>query len=447
MKTNKQAFTLVELIVVITILAILWTIAFLAFQWYSKDSRDSVRISDLSNIEKALELQLTKAWRVFVPENNVEITASGTVISYQWYAWEKTLSNLWVHGWWKDPVDDTYYTYMTNANYTRYQLMWFLEDWGVAWYFNEVNAVDLTNRFPITKWSQLWIVLDPTTNALLQETWTWVDVVNTVDTFDVYLDNSEKITWTWAEMKKLESLVLYWTANSCKDLLEKNKQLKDVDWIYTINPTWSSNFEVYCDMVTDWWGWTMLAYAEWESTVTYNHDDIINWIPKNSENCWLNTECISKSWLSINSWDSLMIYTRWYKVKWIWCNDKWLSIKGYSDLPFLAYNNNKNWDDIDKWAQGSCDKLSELTVWETVSELSSQADTWWQIRMWIKHKWNDKNESSLLFFGPTFMPIWLWNIRDDYPNSKINHHYSSDMQYQYNLWDWASIEKQTWFIR
>ena len=48
MNKQKKAFTLVELIVVITILAILWTIAFISLQWYSRDSRDSVRISDMS---------------------------------------------------------------------------------------------------------------------------------------------------------------------------------------------------------------------------------------------------------------------------------------------------------------------------------------------------------------------------------------------------------------
>jgi len=35
---NKKAFTLVELIVVITILAILWTIAFISLQGYSRVS-------------------------------------------------------------------------------------------------------------------------------------------------------------------------------------------------------------------------------------------------------------------------------------------------------------------------------------------------------------------------------------------------------------------------
>ena len=51
----NKGFTLVELIVVITILAILWTIAFISFAWYSKNSRDSVRIADMNNIEKIFE--------------------------------------------------------------------------------------------------------------------------------------------------------------------------------------------------------------------------------------------------------------------------------------------------------------------------------------------------------------------------------------------------------
>jgi len=61
-KINKQAFTLVELIVVITILAILWTIAFISLAWYSQDARDSTRISDLSTMKTSLELFHLNAW-------------------------------------------------------------------------------------------------------------------------------------------------------------------------------------------------------------------------------------------------------------------------------------------------------------------------------------------------------------------------------------------------
>gem|GEM_PF-2426805 len=54
LNSTKKAFTLVELIVTIVLLAILTTISFLSFQGFSKSSRDSVRISDIDNIEKNL---------------------------------------------------------------------------------------------------------------------------------------------------------------------------------------------------------------------------------------------------------------------------------------------------------------------------------------------------------------------------------------------------------
>ncbi len=57
MRNTKKAFTLVELIVVITILAILGTIAFISLQGYSADARNSKRTSDLGNIQGAMSLK------------------------------------------------------------------------------------------------------------------------------------------------------------------------------------------------------------------------------------------------------------------------------------------------------------------------------------------------------------------------------------------------------
>lgn len=57
MRNTKNAFTLVELIVVITILAILGTIAFISLQGYSADARNSKRTSDIGNIQSAMNLK------------------------------------------------------------------------------------------------------------------------------------------------------------------------------------------------------------------------------------------------------------------------------------------------------------------------------------------------------------------------------------------------------
>jgi len=60
MRNTKKAFTLVELIVVITILAILGTIAFISLQGYSGEAKNSKVTSDLRNIASAIETASTR---------------------------------------------------------------------------------------------------------------------------------------------------------------------------------------------------------------------------------------------------------------------------------------------------------------------------------------------------------------------------------------------------
>ena len=55
MNVSKKAFTLVELIVVITILAILWTVAFVSLQEYTTFARNAIRLDGISKVAKLVE--------------------------------------------------------------------------------------------------------------------------------------------------------------------------------------------------------------------------------------------------------------------------------------------------------------------------------------------------------------------------------------------------------
>ncbi len=131
MITNKQKqwFTLVELIVVITILAILWTIAFIALQGYSKTARDSARISDMSRIKSSLELFAVEAGKYPEPTDAVAVTYSWTTEAWnQGNFWENTFRV--VERLDKKPVDPTTekeYTYSVTNSRKEYQLAWILE--------------------------------------------------------------------------------------------------------------------------------------------------------------------------------------------------------------------------------------------------------------------------------------------------------------------------------
>ncbi|MDP2091015.1 MAG: FISUMP domain-containing protein [Candidatus Gracilibacteria bacterium] len=120
---NLKGFTLVELIVVITILAILGTIAFISLQGYSTSARDSTRVSDLSSMKTSLELFQLDAGNYPKPTGLVSITYSGTTVWNQGTFGETVFANLGkLDKIPKDPLTDKEYTYSVLVNGNQYQL-------------------------------------------------------------------------------------------------------------------------------------------------------------------------------------------------------------------------------------------------------------------------------------------------------------------------------------
>lgn len=362
MKQTKQAFTLVELIVVITILAILWTIAFISFQWYSSQSRDSVRIANLSNLHKWLEIFQINSWKYPLPDGYVEITSSWSIIWYQWFAKQNVERISEITQWsTQDPLKDSIYTtYTTNLSRNKLQLMVFLESSeNSIWYksiIEKTNAnlsTDYSKRTLFSRWDDIWILLWNTWSTLkqpIQETWTWIDVFNTQTEYKIYFDEDYSITWTWNSLKVLKSIMNAWKiATSCKDYINTYSSFIWEDWKYIINPTLGNKLEVYCDMTTDWWGWTLI-------TAKAKYGYLNSWLSSIDN---INKKYIDYSYIRWNyvspMWKELPLIYRVYN------NEEWNHLL-FHDSVYWPINIDR--EKIDIHYQTSQDFANAFIIWE-----------------------------------------------------------------------------------
>lgn len=150
---NKNAFTLVELIVVVTIIAILGTVGFISYSNYLTTARDSNRISQLTKIADALQVYTTTN-SLPLPDNSVTITSGTNTIAYQGDLGEAVLQTIDYSTNARDPKDNTPFTYFLSADRLNFQLLAFMEDQSSLQSFlpnlTQSYANLYQNRFPKT---------------------------------------------------------------------------------------------------------------------------------------------------------------------------------------------------------------------------------------------------------------------------------------------------------
>ncbi len=115
--TKYKAFTLIEMLIVVTIIAVLASMILVGMGGARAKSRDARRIGDLHNVQNALEL--------YYANNGTYPTGTYNSAS-EWDSFASTLvgADIGVHRIPKDPLDnDTYYyRYEANDDGTNYVL-------------------------------------------------------------------------------------------------------------------------------------------------------------------------------------------------------------------------------------------------------------------------------------------------------------------------------------
>ncbi len=302
----KKAFTLVELIVVVTILAILWAIWFVSYNWYLSWVRDTNRTSQLTSIHDWLELYRVKK-DLPTPDNALTIKSNTQILGYQWYVWTWVLNTIEFVKWWKDPKDNTYYTYYLDDTSREFQLMAYLEDeenttYLLWWIVERVEAAtDYKYRYPVVYWKKLWILVDNTTNSPIQETLTWtLDLWSgtwAATTYKVYFKNDNIFTSSWTAL-----------VTKIKD--NRTTVTSSINLLYKFC-TQQNPFDSY----TTWPVWEVCTQCISDENPTL--ETIVNWLISNTSfwfGSWYSFTCISwwsthcGTWntaISLWSWDSI----------------------------------------------------------------------------------------------------------------------------------------------
>lgn len=193
------AFTLIELIVVITIVGILSTVGFVSYSGYLTGARDSNRYSQLTKLSDSLQTYAA-AKSLPLPDDYIEVQSSGVTIAYQGYVGTDVLETIDYTNGGKDPKDDAFFTYYLTKDRKKLQLLAFMEETlatNTLLEWNTIYGADYAERSPKVYGQKLWVLVsaeDTTLNTPAQEiaanqTAGFIELIAAAQAYTALLDN------------------------------------------------------------------------------------------------------------------------------------------------------------------------------------------------------------------------------------------------------------------
>lgn len=380
-KNNLLAFTLVELIVVITILAILWTIAFINLQWYSTSARDSKRLSDINNIQKKIWIELSK----WIPLSNListvkinqglTIDSNTSATSIQWTAIFQALKEEWNN--FKDPI--TKWDYILS-----YSIWW---TWTWAYKFTQISTVNEEKNQAVVKW-----------NYYKMHSWDSESI--TKDNNNIFVTNGwinlpyeiNEITNNWTSL--FDKLVTYiewpWTyvyANKLvNSLIELNWKLYFFD-----TEDWLNSIDTNSNVIN-------INYSTWGKPFVFNNKIFYVWTWESGD-------------FSYTDWNTITTIEMYVDNMWDYSKMKIFNNKLY--FWWNNYNDNSDWYEL--YSIDTSNNLSyiDINIWPWNSKLST-ASTFWIFNNKMYFWANNWSWTSKLFSLDSSETLTDLNITSSY---------------------------------
>lgn len=414
LSTKKRiAFSLVELIVVITILLILWTIAFISLQWFSKEARDAKRISDIRSLYDKIMIENAK-W-----QDLSELIINTTQTTYQilWASW-KTINTFWEINFAK--LNENQKSFQDPSNWINYPIAF--AEWHnwTEWYLF-IQLATINEKEQTTK--IIW-------NYYTKETW---------DAKSLFLDWETHFVEWWEKIYDEKIWFddcgdwYFWRNSKC--IANPN-----ANHVFTNPSKFKFSKEAYpwCDtpniqiLDTDWKTilFELAACNVW-AKIAGTHENCINsstWILTLTTSDWIDCST-DKLWLHFQ-WSN----NNWFTIEdepWIWPSLTWIHVKGdtweskaWSEPCLAGYHmpSNLEWQEIydlwewenmpSKWYKLRSDLFLPLAGYRYFIDgtLGNQS---WTAYYWASSSSVDIiNDAYNLFFGAWFVyPQHTFNIK------------------------------------
>lgn len=330
---NKKWLTVVELIIVMSILAILWSIAYITLIWNSENARDTTRIRDLKDIETSMELFLLE--KNFLPKPSLwrPITYLWSEVWYQWTIWDSVITNLnKINTKLVDPYYKVEYTYSRSFLKDKFQLSSILEKEVIANNsFNEKKSILSSLIIPQTyaakkvtwyvSWNYSWdripfsllgkdyfmslpsIILTSLTNPTININTPTYLVVSWLDNLPSSYSLEElSMTWSYVYYPKLlnkKIWVYYWipselnsfrnNSNISKVIIDFNKFDNIILWEWLEKVTNPDNANT--TTILSWYTWKSYWYITMRGTATDIKTRVDEW-----ETTWVTWIFLAESW-------------------------------------------------------------------------------------------------------------------------------------------------------
>lgn len=243
MKNSKKWLTFVELVIVVWILVTISTISFVNYVWYLSDSRNAVRVSDMSSLKISLNSHKIKnsiypnPWNFFVVNNYWIPIIKQWKVDNQLFSLEIAKKPL-------DPLTKSNYFYSVLYNNLFYQISMSFEDSNLS---NWLKAFVDGDYQQIADFAPSISFAVSSTGDILSYSWkfilnNWIYNLPYNKNWNIYSENknfNENISQSSLDFPKF-----YWYY-SCQEISDNNSYIWS--WTYKIlNSSWTV-FSTWCN--------------------------------------------------------------------------------------------------------------------------------------------------------------------------------------------------------